>query len=107
MDVFGAKHGQLVAHNTAPILEISDGLGIFSGTSGVLTGFGAYEPISSVAGTQIASAAGASSSAPSVVGFPLGRGKVVEIALPGFGSSLTSSVSSQELIGRLWAVLSG
>jgi hypothetical protein len=106
-DTFGAKHEPLVTHSSAPILEITDGLGILSGTSGVLSGFPDYEPISSVVGSQIGSSAGTSTSSPSIVGFKLAQGTVIEVALPEFGSSVTANVGSQELVGHLWTVLSG
>jgi hypothetical protein len=64
--------------------------------------------IPSVAGgAQIASEAGTSSATPSVVGFTLGQGTVVYIALSGFGSSLAHNRDAQALVRRLWSVLSG
>jgi hypothetical protein len=41
-----------------------------------------------------------------IVGFDLGRGEVVDIALQGFGSTLTHNVDAQELMNRVWTVLS-
>ncbi len=104
-DPFGARSGALVTHNEMPIVEIRDGLGIFTGTSGTLTGFPSYQPIASVEGARIVSAAGATATAPEIAGFRFGRGIVVEVGLAGFGSSLAHSPDSQQLIGRLWTVL--
>jgi FlgD Ig-like domain len=106
-DALGARPGAVVIHNRDPIEVLSDGLGIFSGTSGVWRGYTSYEPIASVAPpAAISSAAGTSSSTPSIVGYRLGRGIVVSIGLPSFGSSLTRSPDAQQLVRRLWTVLS-
>jgi hypothetical protein len=108
-DIFGAHPGAVVAHSTDLLTVIKDGLGIFSGTSGAFGGFGSYQPIASVSAPAqpIASAAGAGSGGPAIAGFSLGRGIVVEIGLPGFGSSLAGNVDAQELVSRLWKVLGG
>lgn len=107
-DALGARPGAVVTGNRVPIVVLSDGLDIFSGTSGVWRGYPSYEPIPALAPpTQIASAAGTSASAPSIVGYNLGRGIVVYIALPGFGASLARNRDAQQLVARLWTVLSG
>jgi hypothetical protein len=107
-DALGARPSRLVTGNRAPIKVLSDRLGIFSGTSGALRGYGSYEPIASVAPpAQILSAAGTTTSAPGIVGFRLGQGIVVYIGLPGFGSSLARNLDAQALVTRLWSVLSG
>jgi hypothetical protein len=46
------------------------------------------------------------SSAPSIIGYKLGRGVVVEVGLAGFGSRLGHSIDAQELTRQLWTVLS-
>jgi hypothetical protein len=101
-DPFGAHPGAIVTGNNGPITQINDGLGIFQGTSGLFTGFSSYQPITAVA---TLSSAGATATAPSIVGFRLGRGTVVEVGLPGFGSSLGRDLNSQELMNRIWRVL--
>ena len=106
-DALGARPAGLVTRNRDPIEVLRDGLGIFTGTSGVWRGYPSYQPIASVAApVQISSAAGTSSSTPSIVGYTLGRGIVVSIGLPGFGSSLTGNRDAQQLVRRLWTVLS-
>jgi hypothetical protein len=106
-DALGARPGSVVAHSSAPIAVIRDGLGIFSSTAGLFPGFTSYQPFTSVAPpAQIRSAAGVSDTAPSVVGYQLGRGTVVDIGLPGFGSHLARDIDARELMGRLWNVLS-
>jgi hypothetical protein len=107
-DALGARPGALVTHNTALITVIPpDRLGIFSQTSGAFPGFGSYQPIPSVAAPgQIESEAGATTRAPSVVGYRLGRGVVVDVGLVGFGSRLAHNVDAQELVDGLWKLLS-
>jgi N,N-dimethylformamidase beta subunit-like, C-terminal len=102
-DVLGARPGQLVTHNHDLLLTIDDGLGIFSGTSGALSGFGSYQPIAPPG--QPLSEAGTSSSSAAIVGYALGKGTVVEIGLPGFGSSLAHNVDAKQLMDRVWTVL--
>jgi hypothetical protein len=108
-DIFGARPGPLVAQSRDLIIVTEDRLGIFSTTSGAFPGFSSFQPFVSVVspGGQVASAAGTSRSTSSIVGFPLGRGFVVEIGLPGFGASLARNTDTQELVARLWTVMSG
>ncbi len=107
VDVLGAKAGPLVTGNRKPISSLVDGLRIFVRSAATLRGYESYEPIVAIAAPgRIASQAGASRSAPTIVGFRLGRGVVIEIGLPGFGSSLARNAGAQELVRRLWSVLS-
>lgn len=106
-DPFGAMPGAVVLHSNNLITVIRDGLRIFTQTSGAFPGFHNYQPIRSVAGPgQVASEAGATTSTPSIVGYRLGRGTVVDIGLIGFGSSLAHNVDAQELTNSLWRLLS-
>jgi hypothetical protein len=106
-DALLARPGRVVSSAGTLILVDKDGLHIFSGTSNALRGYSSYEPIPAVAPpASIASAAGASSSQPSIIGYRLGRGIVIDIALPGFGASLARNFDAQQLIGRIWSVLS-
>jgi FlgD Ig-like domain len=108
-DVFGAGPGSLQTHNRDFILVLKDRLGIFSTTSAAFPGFSTFQPFESVAAPAgpIASAAGTSNSTATIIGFPRGRGVVIEIGLAGFGTSLVhGNTDTQELIRRLWTVLS-
>ena len=106
-DPLGAKPGAVVLHSSNLITVIRDGLGIFAQTSGAFPGFHNYQSIRSVAPPgQVASEAGATTSAPSIVGYRLERGTVVDIGLIGFGSSLAHNVDAQELTNSLWKMLS-
>ena len=107
-DIFGARPGPLVADSRDLILVLKDRLGIFSTTSGAFPGFHSFQPFESVAppAGAIASTAGTSNSSAAIIGFPLGRGIVVEIGLPGFEASLArGNPDTQELVRRLWTVL--
>jgi hypothetical protein len=108
-DLFGARLGAVAkqSHSLLTLVSPPDRLRIFSQTSGAFTGFHAYQPIESLAPpAKLVSSAGVSTATPSIAGFDLGRGVVVEIGLVGFGDSLRHDVDSQALISRLWTVLS-
>jgi hypothetical protein len=108
-DALGARLGPVVSQNKDLITVISDGMGVFTGTSGAFPGFGSYQQFSSVApGLQVLSEAGTSPSTVSIVGFRRGRGDVIDIGLVGFGSSLARrNVNTEELMSRVWTVLGG
>ena len=80
--------------------------GLFNGTSGAFPGFRSYVPITPPATASQLSSAGVTSTAPSIVGYRLGRGIVVEIGLPGFGARMNGSLDVQELTRRIWTILS-
>ncbi|HWC86579.1 MAG TPA: N,N-dimethylformamidase beta subunit family domain-containing protein [Solirubrobacteraceae bacterium] len=105
-DILGARPGSLVTHNTEAIVRIRDDLGIFNGTSGTFPGFGSFVPIEAVAAPgRIASEAGTAVQTPSIVGYRLGSGVVVDISLPAFTASLGHDVDTRELVRRLWTIL--
>jgi hypothetical protein len=105
-DFLLAKPGQVVSARGALILVDKDALNIFRGTSGALRGYRSYQPIVSVAApAAIVSAAGASNAEPSVVGYRLGHGVVIDIGLPGFGSSLNRNLDASELLASIWKLL--
>ncbi|HEY6398593.1 MAG TPA: FlgD immunoglobulin-like domain containing protein [Solirubrobacteraceae bacterium] len=106
-DALGAGFGPLAQNVGLITAEPSDGLGIFTSTSGALTLAGAFEPITGVSPPgQIASRAVTSSGAAPIVGYRLGRGIVVDVALKEFASSLARNVNAQEVLSRIWTVLS-
>ncbi len=104
-DVFGARPGTVVTHNTDLITVIKDGLRIFSGTAGAFQGYRSFEPIQVTAPGRLLSAAGTTNTTPAIVGYQLGRGAVVDIGLVGFGTSLAHNVDARELVSRLWMLL--
>jgi hypothetical protein len=55
---------------------------------------------------QLLSAAAGGSAPPSIIGYRLGQGTVVDLGLAGFGSTLGHRPDAQKLIDRIWTVLS-
>jgi hypothetical protein len=107
-DVLGARPGALVASHGALILTGRDRLHIFTGTSGALRGYPSYQrfaPTTSYG--AVASAAGATTAAPSIIGYRLSKGIVIDIGLPGFGSSLARNLDARQLVSSVWRVISG
>jgi hypothetical protein len=104
VDAFGARPGGVSPTGSQLVGVIRDGLGIFRGTSGLFPGFTSYQTILPPAGAAKVSEAGVSSAAPSIVGFRLGRGSVVEIGLPGFAAQLSHDLGAQQLLERILAV---
>jgi FlgD Ig-like domain len=106
-DVLGARPEGVVAAHGALILAGRDGLHIFRGTSGAFGGFRSAEQFAATtASGPVASLAGASTRQPSVIGYRLGRGIVIDLGLPGFASSLRRSIDSRQLLASIWSVLS-
>jgi hypothetical protein len=103
-DPFGARHGPMSTTAGELITAQSDPLHIF-GPAMALTGFHSFQTINPPNGVA-ASTAGVAAAAPTIVGFRVGRGRVIQIGLPGFASSLARNVASQQLMGRLWTLLS-
>ncbi len=106
-DPFGAHHGSVSSIRGSLITVLSDRLRIFGNTvafPGFDTGQ-AINPPSGTAGSAV-SAAGVAAGQSNITGFQDGRGKVVEVGLPGFATSLAHNVDAQELLARLWKLLS-
>jgi hypothetical protein len=103
-DPFGAGHGPVSTTAGELITAQSDPLHIFSPAM-ALTGFHSFQTINPPNGV-VASTAGVAAAAPTIVGFRVGKGRVVQIGLPGFASSLARNIASQQLMGRLWTLLS-
>ncbi len=104
-DALSGRPGTLVTNNTDLITVIEDQLHIFSKTSGAFQGYSSFEPIQVAPPGKLLSAAGNTNTTPSIVGYQLGRGDVVDIGLVGFGSSLAHNVDAKELIQTLWGLL--
>jgi hypothetical protein len=103
-DPLGAAPRAVVTRNHELIGVLNDGLGIFSTTSGVFSGFSSYQPFGS-SRTQLASEAGVSATAPAIIGYRLRRGTVVDVGLPGFASHLAHDVDAKEIVNQVWTVL--
>ncbi len=102
-DLFGIAAASIVARSHDLITVIRDDLHIFSATSGAFPGFTMFQPLH--APHPPPSAAGTSNSLTSIIGVHVGRGTLVEIALPGFGAAVAHNVDAQEFLGTLWGRL--
>jgi hypothetical protein len=107
-DIFGVRHGPFVAHSAGYVGEVMDGLGVFAGTSGLLPGYTAYEPILGVnPPAHLVTEAGTSASKISLAGVQLGRGSVVEVGLDGFVGRLTRDPDTHDVFSAIWSLLAG
>lgn len=107
VDTLLARPGRVQRTGGSLILVDRDRLHIFSGTAQALPGYKRYQafgPVQSPA--TVLSSAGVTAGSSAVLGYRLGHGDVVDIGLPGFGSSLAHDVDGQELVGRVWKLLS-
>ena len=104
VDPFGATHGAVAPTGNSLVTVISDPLSIFGQTSGTFSGYGTTQTITPPSGA-VASAAGTTNGTPSVIGFHLGHGTVIEVGLPGFAQSLYGNFDAQELVARVWQLL--
>lgn len=103
-DLFGAKHGPRRPTDGELVTELTDQLGIFASVP-ALPGYRFYAPVDPPAGAS-ASLAGVAAGAPAVAAFGRGRGYVVEISVGGFAQSLAGNADAQELLARVWQLLS-
>jgi hypothetical protein len=105
-DVLGARPGALVTGNRALILAGPDRLHIFSGTSGAFRGYRSYQRFAATTTSgPVASAAGVTTSTPSIIGYRLSKGIVIDSGLPGFGSSLAHNFDARQLLDQVWSAL--
>jgi hypothetical protein len=105
-DAFGARPGTPVTGNRDLLTVISDGLHIFTGTSGAFSGVRTFQPITPAA-SELVSVAGTSTSTPGIIGFALGHGAVVDVGVAGFASALPHNADFQEFLARVWSLLGG
>jgi len=103
-DPFGAHHSAVTPTGQNLITVIDDQLHLFGSTL-AFPGFSSYELITPPNGVPT-SLAGTADGTPTITGFRVGTGTVVEVGLPGFNASLTGNVDSQELFDRIWQLLS-
>jgi hypothetical protein len=94
------------SHGTLLLVQ-RDQLGLFGGGASPLSGYRTYQPFGPPQPpARLLSSLGVSRSSPAVIGYALGHGRVVNIGLPGFASSLAHHVEAQKLLGNVWSLLS-
>jgi hypothetical protein len=82
-----------------------DRLGLFTGTDGLLAGFGPGERSEGL-GSRIQSAAGPQEGRPVVVAYTLGKGLVIRTGLSDWSARLGSDLNVDAVTRRAWALLS-
>ena len=106
VDALLARPGTLHRAHGSLLLVDRDRQHLLPRTAGALSGFHIYQTFGPVqAPAKLLTAIGVSPSAPAVIGYALGRGSVVDVGLPGFGSKVGHDVTAQELVGRAWKLL--
>ncbi|MDQ6729244.1 MAG: hypothetical protein M3022_02790 [Actinomycetota bacterium] len=106
-DILSARMGPVTRTHGAFILAGRDRLGLFRGTSGAFRAFSAYQSFSGVtAPLTVASAAGATSTSSAIIGYRLGQGTVIDVGIVGFAARLARSTDTQEILRRIWTVIS-
>jgi hypothetical protein len=93
-------------HGTLLLVQ-RDQLGLFAGGASPLSGYPTYQPFGPPQHpARLLSSLGVSRASPTVIGYALGQGRVVDIGLPGFAASLAHHVEAQHLLGNAWSLLS-
>jgi flagellar hook assembly protein FlgD len=88
------------------LLVDRNGQSLFASRSEALSGFRSFQAFGPVqAPARLLTSVGVSAGTPAVIGYALGRGAVVDVGLPGFGSALSHNVTAQGFVGRVWALL--
>jgi hypothetical protein len=104
VDALGDRQAPL-----APVGQLlvfgGDRLGLFTGTDGLLTGFGSGERSEGL-GSKVQSAAGPQEGQPVVVAYSLGQGLVIRTGLPDWSALLGSDDNVNAVTRRAWALLS-
>jgi hypothetical protein len=93
------------SHGTLLLVQ-TDKLGLFRGGASPLSGYRSYQPFGPPQRpARLLSSLGVSNTSPAVIGYSLGHGRVVNIGLPGFASTLAHHAEAQRLLGNAWAML--
>jgi flagellar hook assembly protein FlgD len=106
VDFLLARPGGIEAAGGSLLLVQRNRQGLFSGGEQALTGFRRFQTFGPVeAPARLLTSVGVSAQSPAVIGYALGRGGVVDVGLPGFGSVVAHNVTAKDLIGRAWRLL--
>jgi len=108
-DLFGARLRPLV-RSPAPVsvVNVSDRIGLFSGTTGQFGGLRSFEPTADVRGGSGAIAAAAATQEGDrlvIVAARVGKGLVIRTGLPEFSASVPNSPELAALLDRTWTLL--
>lgn len=106
-DLFGARLGQIV-REPVTLVNVSDEIELFKGTTGQFGGVQAFEQTLDVRGGDGAVAAAAATQDGErrvIVAARFGKGLVIRPGLPDFSSRLSSEPQLAELLDRFWTLL--
>jgi hypothetical protein len=106
-DLFGARLGPVV-REPVTLVNSADRIDLFSGTTGLFGGLGAYEPTVDVRGgaaAVLAAAATQDTDRQVIVAARFGRGIVIRPGLPEFSASVRENAELAELLDRTWTLL--
>jgi flagellar hook assembly protein FlgD len=107
IDALSARPEGVRRTHGALLIVDRDRLNLFPPTAQALSGFHVYQAFGPVqAPARLLTAVGVSASSPAVIGYALGRGTVLDVGLPSFGTKVAGNVTAQELLGRAWTLLS-
>ena len=104
VDALGDRQAPLASVGQLLVFT-GDRLGLFTGTDGLLTGFGSGERSEGL-GSRVQSAAGPQEGQPVVVAYSLGQGLVIRAGLPDWSTRLGNDDNVNAVTRRAWALLS-
>jgi flagellar hook assembly protein FlgD len=106
VDFLLARPGGIQATGGSLLLVQRNGQGLFPGGVQELTGFRRFQTFGPVqAPARLLTSVGVSAQSPAVIGYRLGRGAVLDVGLPGFGTVLAHDVTAKDLVGHAWKFL--
>jgi flagellar hook assembly protein FlgD len=106
IDDLEARPGRVETARGSLVLVDKNNQGLFGPTAQAISGFHRLQIFGPVAApAKLLTSAGIAPSSPSVIGYSLGKGAVVDVGLVGFGAKVGSNVNAQELIRRAWSFL--
>ena len=105
-DLFGARLGPL-ATGPVNLTDLSDGLGLFTGGTGLFAHIASFEPTIGVgAHALLQSKAVTSAGQAVIVAERYGRGLVIRTGYPQFAARLRTDPNSATLMNRIWQLIS-
>ena len=106
-DALGASMQRVAPLTAAGLVVKTDRIGLFVGTSGVLTAFRRAEAVASLeAGAEMVAEAGPPSARPVVAAYRLGAGLVIRTGLPDWRAHLAADPAVDAVTARAWKLLS-